>query len=57
MLTSRESDIPIYVIYYIDHGWYQVQFITKNTILAKVPVYGLTDYRCSIVKNTYGSNE
>ena len=42
-----------YVIYYIDHDWYPVTFNDEYTILAKVPISGMVNYRGKIVTTTY----
>lgn len=45
----------IYKIYYINQGWYDVEFIDsqQQVILAQVPVYGMINYRGNIVKIKY----
>lgn len=46
----------IYKIYYIDQGWYDVEFVAnsdKSLIIARVPVYGMVNYRGNLVKIKY----
>ncbi len=39
-----------YQIYYIDGQWYPVDFMSDNTILAAVPIYGMINYHGDLVK-------
>ena len=41
-------------IYYIDQRWYDIDFLVDDIILAKVPVYGMVNYRGNLVKIQYG---
>ncbi len=45
-----------YKIYYIDGKWYDVEFIEgteRQLIIAKVPVYGMINYRGNLIKVKY----
>ena len=46
-----------YKIYYIDQQWYDIEFLEpkqeQTLILAKVPVYGMVNYRGNLVKLSY----
>ena len=50
-----------YKIYYLDQGWFNVNFINIDNndysiIQAKVPVYGMIDYDASILKKMWINN-
>jgi len=51
----KDGDNKKYKIYYIDQNWYDVEFINldKTLILAKVPVYGMVNYRGNLVRIKY----
>jgi hypothetical protein len=45
-----------YKIYYLDKGWFTVDFPNKNDFSiahARVPVYGMFDYRATILKKLW----
>jgi len=50
-----ENRIMSYKLYYIDGGWYDVEFEDedKTTMLAKVPVNGMINYKGSLIKKYY----
>ena len=52
---NNGTNQKIYKIYYIDQQWYDIEFITQeqDLILAKVPVYGMVNYRGNLVKIKY----
>ena len=51
----KDGDSKKYKIYYIDQNWYDIEFINsdKTLILAKVPVYGMVNYRGNLVRIKY----
>ena len=51
----KDGNSKKYKIYYIDQNWYDVEFINsdKTLILAKVPVYGMVNYRGNLVRIKY----
>ena len=52
---NGENQPKTYKIYYIDEQWYDVEFIDSERILiiAKVPVYGMVNYRGNLVRVSY----
>jgi hypothetical protein len=51
----------IYVIYYLDNAFYEVEFPNENqedysTCIAKVPIYGAINYRGTIVKRHFSTS-
>lgn len=45
-------------IYYLDQGWYLVDFLDdeQNQLLAKVPVYGMVNYRADLIRSQWVFN-
>lgn len=54
-IVDREYKNPVYVIYYVDQGWYQVipYDVNFNSVLAKVPIYGDVNYKGTVMKEIY----
>lgn len=58
-LISEERGAPLYVIYYGDQGWYRMVFEKENDqidfsqAIAKVPIYGMINYRGTVIKKFY----
>ena len=50
-----DNGIFSYKLYYIDDGWYDVTFEDENktTMLAKVPINGVINYKGSLIKKNY----
>lgn len=50
-----ENGIFSYKLYYIDGGWYDVLFEDedKTTLLARVPINGVINYKGNLIKNIY----
>lgn len=50
-----ENGIFSYKIYYLDQGWYDVEFEDENKtiMLAKVPINGVINYKGSLIKKKY----
>lgn len=54
---KNENDELTYKIYYIDGGWYDINFIGNSfdLAIAKVPVYGMINYQGTIVQQTFNN--
>lgn len=52
-----ENGIFSYKLYYLDEGWYDVKFEDddKTTMIAKVPINGVINYKGSLIKKIYRS--
>jgi hypothetical protein len=51
----NENGIFSYKLYYLDDGWYDVEFENedKTSMLAKVPINGVINYKGSLIKKIY----
>lgn len=58
-IVDKNGENPVFVLYYVDQGWYQVIFEKKNDeydfseCIARVPIYGMINYRGTVIKKTY----
>lgn len=55
-LVDKNGQNPVYVIYYLDQGWYTFNFNNTEDYsvgLAQVPISGMINYRGSVIKKTY----
>lgn len=52
-----ENNELTYKLYYIDGGWYDIDFLDSSfaIAIAKVPIYGMINYRGTIVQQTFSS--
>ena len=50
-----ENGIFSYKLYYLDGGWYDVEFedINYSTMLAKVPINGVINYKGNLIRKMY----
>ena len=56
-IVDKDGNNPLYVIYYIDQGWYQIIFEDDSFSigLAKIPIYGMVNYRGTVLKRSYSA--
>ena len=50
-----EDGLPVYKLYYIDGGWYDIEFLdnSREIAIAKVPVHGMINYQGTVVQQKF----
>lgn len=50
-----EDGVPVYKLYYIDGGWYDIEFLdnSREIAIAKVPVHGMINYQGTVVQQKF----
>ena len=51
------NDELVYKLYYVDGGWYDIDFMdeSREIAIAKVPVHGMINYQGTVVQQTFSS--
>lgn len=54
-IKNKNTGALTYKLYYIDGGWYDIDFMnnTYSIAIAKVPVYGMINYQGTVVRQTF----
>lgn len=56
-ITDENRENEVFVIYYLDQAWYEVEFSDGDfsVCTAKVPLYGSINYRGTVIKQYFAS--